>query len=51
MITVKELREQLERVENAGMGDAFVWFRDWNDFDHKVEQGIYDTHENNIVLG
>ena len=51
MITVKELREQLERLEQAGMADAVVWFRDWDNIDHKVEQGIYDTCENNLILG
>ena len=51
MITVKELREQLERLEKMGLGDAQVWYRDNNDIDHKVTEGIYDTHEKNIVLG
>jgi hypothetical protein len=50
-ITVKELREQLERLENMGMGDAVVMFRDWSDIDHKVEEGVYDTCENKVVLG
>lgn len=50
-ITVKELREQLERLENMGMGDAVVMFRDWHDIDHKVEEGVYDTCENKVVLG
>jgi hypothetical protein len=50
-ITVKELREQLEHLERLGKGDAFVMFRDWNDIDHKVEEGIYDICENKIVLG
>lgn len=54
-ITVKELREQLERMEQLGYGDAKLWFRDWDDIDHKVEVGIYDNYEEknvkNIVLG
>lgn len=54
-ITVKELREQLERMERLGYGDAKLWFRDWEDIDHEVEVGIYDTYERenvkNVVLG
>lgn len=50
-ITVNELIEQLQKAQELGRGNDLVWFRDWNDIDHKVEQGIYDTYENNIVLG
>lgn len=54
-ITVKELREQLEKMERLGYGDAKLWFRDWEDIDHEVEVGIYDTYEKenvkNVVLG
>lgn len=50
-ITVKELREQLERMEEIGMGDALVWYRDENDTDWEIEQGIWDRNDNNIVLG
>ena len=50
-ITVKELRQQLEMLEAVGMGDCKVWYRDYNDMDWTVEQGIYDTNENNVVLG
>ena len=50
-ITIKELREQLQSFENLGMGNAIVMFRDWNDVDHKVENGIYDVCENKIILG
>jgi hypothetical protein len=51
MITVSELREQLERLEKLGLGDAKVWYRDLQDFDHKVLEGVYDTDEKNVVLG
>lgn len=51
MTTVKELREQLERLEALGMGEATIFFRDYHDFDHKVEQGIWDTCEDAVILG
>ena len=50
-ITVNELVEQLHKAQEMGRGDDLVWFRDWTDIDHEVEQGIYDTYEGNIVLG
>ena len=54
-ITVKELREQLERMEQLGYGDAKLWFRDWEDIDHAIEVGIHDTCDQgnvkNVVLG
>ena len=50
-ITVKELREQLERLEAIGMADYKVLYRDFSDMDWTVEQGILDTNENNVVLG
>ena len=50
-ITVKELREQLERLEAIGMADYKVWYRDFSDMDWTVEQGILNTNENNVVLG
>lgn len=50
-VTVKELREQLERIEEIGMGDAVVWYRDENSMDWKIERGIWDSNDNNIVLG
>lgn len=54
-ITVKELRKQLEKMEQLGYGDAELWFRDWEDIDHEVEVGIYDTCERGnvktVVLG
>ena len=51
MITVKELMEQLQKLTEMGMGDAQVWYRDFNDIDHKVSEGVYDTCEKNVVLG
>lgn len=50
-ITVKELREQLERMEALGMGDALVWYRDEDNMDWRVESGVWDTDEKNVVLG
>lgn len=50
-ITVNELIEQLHKVQEMGRGNDLVWFRDWNDIDHEIEQGIYDTCDGNIVLG
>ena len=50
-ITVKELREQLERLEKMGMGDHLLWYRDEDSMDWRIEQGIWDTHEKNVVLG
>lgn len=50
-ITVNELIEQLQGIQEMGRGDDLIWFRDWNDIDHEIEQGIYDTYEGNIVLG
>ena len=51
MITVKQLREQLETLEKMGMGDAVLWFKDWDDIDHPLEEGIYDTCGNDVALG
>lgn len=50
-ITVNELVEQLLKAQEMGRGNDLVWFRDWNDIDHEIEQGIYDTHLGNVVLG
>lgn len=50
-ITVNELIKQLQKAQEMGRGNDLIWFRDWNDIDHEIEQGIYDTYENNIVLG
>lgn len=50
VITVKELREQLEKLEKAGLADAPLYFRDWNDVDHELTEGVYDVCEN-VWLG
>ena len=49
-ITVKELREQLEKLEAMGMGNAQVWYRDPYSFDYPLEQGLWDTNDENVVL-
>lgn len=51
-ITIKELREQLQGLENLGMGQAVVIFCDSSNIDHKVEVGVYDidTCENKLFL-
>lgn len=50
-ITVKELREQLERIEKIGMGDALVWYRDEGSMDWRIEEGVWDINDDNVVLG
>ena len=52
-ITIKELREQLEAFERLGFGEAEVWFRDHNDIDHIMTDGILDHSDDkkNVVLG
>lgn len=50
-ITVKELREQLERLEAQGLANAPLWFRDWGDVDTELSEGILDTHGDGVVLG
>ena len=50
-ITVKELREQLEKLEMQGMANAPLWFRDWEDIDTKLSEGILDTRGDGVVLG
>lgn len=49
-ITVKELREQLEKLEKMGMGDAQIWYRDPYSFDYPLEQGLWDNNDKNVVL-
>ena len=50
-ITVKELREQLEKLEMQGMANAPLWFRDWEDVDTELSEGILDTPGDGVVLG
>lgn len=50
-MTVKELREQLERLEALGMENAIVFFRTENDLDFIVLDGVIDTGKNEVVLG
>ena len=50
-VTVSELIKQLQVLESLGLGDAKVWYRDEMDFDYRIEQGIWDTNENHVVLG
>ena len=50
-VTVSELIKQLQILESLGLGDAKVWYRDEMDFDYRIEQGIWDTNEKNVVLG
>lgn len=50
IITVKELREQLEKLEKVGLADAPLYFRDWDDVDYELTEGVYDVCEG-VVLG
>ena len=50
IITVKELREQLEKLEKAGLADAPLYYRDWDDIDNELTEGVYDACEG-VVLG
>lgn len=50
-VTVSELIKQLQVLESLGLGDAKVLYRDEMDFDYRIEQGIWDTNEKNVVLG
>lgn len=52
-MTVKELREQLERIEKLSYGNYSVVFIDNFDIMHDFETGIYDNIEmaKEIVLG
>lgn len=52
IITVKELREQLEKLEKMGLADALLCFRDWRtDMDTELEEGILDLAGEFVVLG
>lgn len=50
IITVKELREQLEKLEKMGLADAPLYYRDWDNNDHELTEGVYDVCES-VVLG
>lgn len=53
IITVKELREQLEKLEKVGLADAPLYYRDWtepDDADHELIKGVYNVCEG-VVLG
>lgn len=52
IITVTELREQLERLEKMGMGNWNLYYRDYDDIDSELTEGVLDcSGEKNIVLG
>ena len=53
VITVKELREQLEKLEALGLGDCAVWYRDADSMDYPIEQGVWDISRgyNTVTLG
>ena len=50
IITVKELRKQLEKLEKIGLADAPLYYRDWDDIDNELTKGVYDVCEG-VVLG
>ena len=50
-VTVSVLIKQLLILESLGFGVAKVCYRDEMDFDYRIEQGIWDTNEKNVVLG
>lgn len=54
-LTVKELREALERIEKEGYADFQVWFADYNDMTWSVEEGVHDIYEKHgdkaVILG
>ena len=51
MITVKDLREQLERLEAVGLENAAIWFRNNDDIDELIEFGVVDNDHKNIAIG
>ena len=53
IMTIKELREQLERIEKLGYGNHKVIFIDSFDITHDFETGIHDIIEmtEEVVLG
>lgn len=44
-ITISELKKQLEMLEQNGMGDYVVWYRDEDSVDHEMERGLWDICE------
>ena len=52
-ITVKELREQLERMEAMGYGNAELVYMDEDSFTYGLEEGVHDNWDdmNIVVLG
>ena len=52
-MTVKELKEQLERIEQLGYGNHKLIFIDNFDITHDIENGIHDIIEmtEEVVLG
>lgn len=52
-VTVSELKKQLEMLEQNGMGDYSVWYRDRDSMDYEVERGLWDICERlkSIALG
>ena len=51
IITVNELLDKLQRIKDCGCGEYKLYFRDWNDIDHKIEEGVYDNGEDWVALG
>ena len=45
IITVKELREQLEKLEKVGLADAPLYYRDWDGIDNELIEGVHDVCE------
>lgn len=44
-MTVKELREQLERLEQLGLENYEIFYQTENDLFYKLEVGVHDTNE------
>ncbi len=45
IITVSELKRQLEEFEKMGWGDAVVWYRDERSMDYQLEEGVWDCDD------
>lgn len=43
-MTVKELREQLERLEQLGLENYEIFYQTEDDFFHRIEIGVHDTN-------